>query len=309
MSERPVRNMAASVRARLLALAQGRGEQLERVLVRFAIERFLYRLSRSPHAQRFVLKGAMMFQVWEGELPRTTRDLDLLGLGEQTVEEIAKVVREVCQTEVEDDGLRFDLESLRAEPIREGTTHVGLRVRWRALLGSAVIPLQVDVGIGDAVAESEVIDYPTLLELPAPRLEAYSKVAMVAEKTQAMLDLGLANSRMKDYFDLSYLAGASAFDGVRLGAALEATFRRRRTELPTGEVVGLSSRFAEDAEKKAQWSGFLLRMELPQTPLAEVVEQVGRLVMPVLGALASGRAFDASWPPGGPWRSGSQEKT
>lgn len=303
MTAKEIRNVPASVHARLLRVARERGEEFQRLLVQYALERFLYRLGRSQYSQRFVLKGAMLFQVWEGNLPRTTRDLDLLGVGDNTEASIVAAFREIWRLEELEDGLELDSGSVVAEPIRERTNYVGLRVKCRARLGKAEIPLQVDVGFGDAVLPAaEAIDYPTLLDFPAPKVLAYPREAVVAEKTQAMIELGLLNSRLKDYFDVSYLAGTYEFDGTRLQEALEATLRRRDTLVPEDRTEALGPAFATDSDKQAQWEAFQGRADLPREDLNAVVQQVRDFVEPVLQALSKGDAFNKTWPIGGPWQ-------
>lgn len=300
---REPRNVAASVHARLLRLAHDRGEELQRLLVLFALERFLFRLGRSGYAKRFVLKGAMLFQVWEGRLPRTTRDLDLLGIGESSEEPILTTIREIWRIEHVKDGLELDDGSLTAEVIREHSVHAGLRIKCRVRLGNAVVPLQIDVGSGDAVHPSaQLIDYPTLLDLPAPRILAYPKEAVVAEKTQAMVELGLLNSRLKDYFDLGHLARTQAFDGTTLQEAMKATFDRRATPIPQERIQALSSEFVEDKTKQAQWIAFRRRASLDPQELSDVVATLRELVEPVLVAIRRQHTFEQQWPPRGPWR-------
>ncbi|MGB3561588.1 MAG: nucleotidyl transferase AbiEii/AbiGii toxin family protein [Thermoanaerobaculia bacterium] len=302
MTAREVRDLAASVHARLLRLAHERGEELQRVLVKFALERFLFRLGASRIAGQYVLKGALLFQVWEAGLPRMTRDLDLLGLGDNSEAAIRAAFREILEAQAPGDGLRFDPESVSVAPIAQQTTYVGMRVKCRAFLGKAIIPLQIDVGFGDRVfPEPETITYPTLLEFPAPRVLAYAKETVVAEKTQAMIELGLLNSRLKDYFDLCYLARTQSFDGRRLQEAITATLQRRKTPSPLDQPEGLSARFAAEAGKQAQWHAFQQRAGLAEEDLENVVEQVSSFVSPVLEAMALDEEFAKQWPPAGPW--------
>ena len=303
MTAKQIRDVPASVHSRLLRVARERGEELQRLLVRYALERFLYRLGRSQHSERFVLKGAMLFQVWEGGLQRTTRDLDLLGIGDNSDASVLGAFREIWRIDALEDGLELDPESLTVEPIREQSDYVGLRIRFRVRLGNAVIPLQVDVGVGDAVVPAaEEIHYPTLLDFPAPQIWAYPKVTVVAEKTQVMIELGLLNSRLKDYFDVSFLARTYPFDGKELREAIEATLGQRGTLVPQGHVDALGPEFAQDADKQTQWNAFLRRSDLPGEALSAVVEEVSNFVGPVLVALAAGDAFDRKWPAGGPWK-------
>ncbi len=233
--------MSASVRARLMNVAKLKSEAFDLVLVRFAIERLLYRLSRSKYRDRFVVKGAMMFQVWSNLTHRPTRDLDLLGTGEPDIDRFVYVFRELCVQAVEDDGLIFMADSVSATKLKEDEEYEGIRVRFDAKLGSARIPIQVDIGFGDAITpESVLIDFPTVLELPAPKLQSYPRETVVAEKFQAMVMLGIANSRMKDFFDLFTLCSQFEFDGELIRRAIKATKRGHKTcprpSLPAEEV-------------------------------------------------------------------------
>jgi hypothetical protein len=275
------------------------------VLTRYVIERLLYRLSRSEHASQFVLKGAMLFRLWADQPHRPTRDLDLLGKGEPSPELLAQVFRDVCGVSVEDDGLTFDPDSVTAGRIREDQEYEGVRVECRAHLGQARINLQVDVGFGDAVSpRPSEITYPVLLDFPAPVLRAYPRQAVVAEKFQAMVALGLGNSRMKDFFDLWVLARGFAFDGPSLAGAIRATFRRRRTILPAEPPLALTPAFGTDAAKTRQWAAFLKRSKLDASGagLEEVCAFLNGFLMPPTLALAAGEEWTKDWPPGGPWR-------
>lgn len=295
-------NVAASVRARLLYLAREGGHELQRLLVTYALERFLYRIGESEHADRFVLKGAMLFQVWEGKLPRATRDLDLLGIGNNSEPSLRATFAQLWKIRGGNDGIELDPASLRTDVIRERETYAGLRIKCRVRLGSALIPLQVDIGSGDSVfPPAERISYPTLLDLPAPRILAYPKEATIAEKPHVIVDRGLFNSRLKDYFDLWRLAQTHAFNGETLGTAIQATFSRRNTPVPDGPLEGLSSEFIDDSTRQTQWNGFQRRVGLAPQPLAEVVLALRTFIEPLLSRVANGRVSTAHWLPGGPW--------
>ena len=305
MKPRPIQDLPRSVRERLVALSHRRGEEANLVLARFAAERLLYRLSQTPHGSRFVLKGAMLFAAWQGYPHRPTRDLDLLGFGALSPEQLAQVFMDACRAPVEADGLRFAPESVNVTEIREGTEYGGLRVRLIGFLGTARLPVQVDVGMGDAVVpEPKTIDYPTLLAFPAPRIKAYPLEAVVAEKLHAMVTLGMSNSRMKDFFDVATIARSCAVEGGRLRAAVAATFARRGVELPSGEPLAFTEAFASAAEKERQWRAFLDRTHVADDPagLAGVVGTIRGFLTPVVGAVRAGGPFEMTWPPGGPWR-------
>lgn len=300
------RNIPASVRQRLTNRARERGEDVDLVFIRYALERLLYRLGTSDHRDRFVLKGALLFVLWAGEPYRATRDLDLLGFGERDTEALTTTFRALCDTPVEeDDGLQFIAESVQVEPMRDEEGYPGARVRLEARLAGARLSIQVDIGFGDAVTpKAEEIEYPSLLALPAPRIRAYPRETVVAEKYEAIVSLGMLNSRMKDFYDLWVLASSFPFDGQTLAAAVRATFDRRGTALPEATPVGLSDEFAGDRSKQQQWQAFQRRGRpaLPPPKLADVVGSIRDFLVPPAEALRQGETFDRQWPEGGPWR-------
>lgn len=294
------------MRARLLNLHERSGEDYNLLLVRYALERFLYRLGRSPHRGNFVLKGAMLFRLWGGSAYRATRDLDLLGFGPDAVDAVAAVMREVCALAVEDDGIVFDPASVRAEEIRTIDEYGGVRVSLSAKLGSAVVPVQVDVGFGDAVTPAPTdVRYPTLLDGAPPDIRAYPRETVIAEKLEAAVKLGLLNTRYKDYFDLRFIAEGFELDGTLLTQAVRNTFHRRGRPLPTTLPEGLADTFAQAPGKEAQWAAFCRRTRVPppHPPLAEVVSAVREFLWPVLQAAANSASAPGRWKPPGPWMS------
>lgn len=301
-ADRLPRNVAASVRARLLQLARQQGVEFQLVLAEFAIERLLYRLGVSVHAERFVLKGATLFRVWTADRGRATWDLDLSGRGVSGVAEVEEAVRELC-TARSDDGLAFDPGSVAGEEIRPADEYAGVRVRLVARLGEARIPVQVDVGFGDAIVPApRLATYPTLLDHPPPRVLVYPREAVVAEKLEAILSLGVTTSRMKDFYDLHRLADTLDFDGSMLARAIRATFDRRGTPIPDDEPVVFSASFLAAPERQTQWRAFLRRGRLSAPPDAiRVATQLSEFLVPVLVAAASGEAFERRWAAGGPW--------
>ena len=297
--QRP-RNLPASVHDRLLNLAHSRGEELQSVLTRYAIERLLYRLSRSKAEERFVLKGAVLFYLWEGDLHRPTRDVDFLGFGDPTIASVTEALRDVCTTIVEDDGLVFLGETIRPQEMREQQDYGGIRVTLTAMLGAARIPVQIDVGFGDEIVPGiESATFPTLLDFPAPQLKAYPPETVVAEKFQAMVSLGLFNTRMKDFYDLFVLSNRHAFDGATLASAIKATFARRQTSLPAAVPVALTTAFAENDQKQTQWRAFLGRTRLDDAPhdLSELIDRLREFLWPPTVAAANASAFDSTWLP------------
>ena len=298
MNEKHSRNTEASVRQRLLNLARERGMDFGLMLTNFAIERFLYRLSISQHECDFVIKGAVLFRVWSNEAFRPTRDLDMLAFGSSDLTRVAGTVREICEIACENDGLAFSAESIRAEEIREADEYDGVRVRLVAYLAGARIPLQIDIGFGDVVFPSPVtIDYPVLLNLPAPHLRSYPMESVIAEKFFAMVSLGLANSRLKDYFDIYKLAKTFEFDGALLSSAIRATFDRRGTSVPALMPPALDAEFFESKSKQQQWQAFVDRAGLAQVEnhLAEIVGFLRTFLLPPMQSACKNEQCVAKW--------------
>ncbi len=305
MKRRELKNVAASVRQRLLNRARAAGRPFNEILQYFAMERFLLRLSRSPHAETFVLKGALMLVTWEVSLTRPTKDIDLLGYVANDVERVVGVVKEVCRQEVEPDGLEFDPASIVGERIAEEAEYEGVRVRFQGNLGTARVSMQIDVGFGDAVVPGPVAaDYPTILDMPAPRVWGYTRESAVAEKFHAMVRRGIRNSRMRDFFDVWALSRQFEFQGDVLSAAMRETFARRDLEVEP-RPMALTDEFGGDAAKEAQWRGFLRKSRLEGAPdkLAEAVEAIAMFLGPVAEALHEGREFTYRWAAPGPWSS------
>lgn len=284
MAAEKVTNLAASVRQRLLNVARKRGDEFELVLSRYALERLLYRMSVSPHGERFLLKGALLFMVWGVDNHRPTRDADLLGFGDSEPEAVAAVFREICAVECE-DGIAFDAGSIAVAPIAEEKVYTGVRVTLRAGLDGARIPVQVDVGFGDAVTpEPEAVDYPVLLDAPTPKLRAYPVETVIAEKLHAMTILGLGNTRLKDFYDLKTIGARFTPDREVLARAIAATFERRRTNLPEGLPLALGPQFAGDEGKPRQWAAFLRRNRLDEKAnlFSDCQARIVELVRPAL---------------------------
>ena len=300
MSKAP-KDVGASVRARLLRLARERGDDFQLLLTRYANERLLYRLAKSRHAARFVLKGATLFTVWTGQPHRATRDVDLLGFGDPSPDHLRAVFEEVLAEPVEDDGVRFDGTTFDVGPIREDQAYGGMRIVLTAHVTSAKVRLQVDVGFGDVITPgAAAVKFPALLDFPAPELRAYPRETVVAEKLEAMVSLGMANSRMMDFYDLEVLFRTFAFDGALLADAIAATFARRGTPLPSGLPVALTPEFTDDRTKTTQWRAFL-RKSGGESP-GELLEVAARFIERPVEAAAQGRPFAARWNAGGPWQ-------
>jgi len=287
MSKENPTNLSASIRQRLLNLARQRKDEFQLVLIHYGLERLLYRLSNSAHADQFTLKGALLFQIWVGQSHRSTLDLDLLGKGASDVERFTEIFREICTVVVPDDGLTFLPASVHGEETREEQRYNGIRIHATAILGKAKIPIQVDIGFGDAVTPaSQTIQYPSLLGLPAPTLKAYPMETVIAEKYEAMVSLGIANSRMKDFYDLWTLARDYEFDGTILAKAIRSTFKRRATALPIKLPVALTQEFASDRTKRTQWRAFVAKGKLliEAPPLSDVIALLQNFLWPVTEA-------------------------
>ena len=305
MTSSGVKDQAVSIRHRLRNLAAERQEESGFVLTRYAVQRLLHRLSRSEFRDRFLLKGATLFAVWSDRPHRPTRDLDLLGFGDNDIAAVQDVFRTLCSTYDPEDGLGFVPESVQGRRIRGGQEYQGVRLTLLAMLGKTRIPLQVDVGFGDDVYPApDEIEVPGLIGLPSARVWAYPRETVVAEKLQAMVELGIANSRMKDFYDLWMLAREFPFSGATLVESVRRTFVRRRTSIPSTVPLALSEEFAADRGKTIQWVAFLRKSGLGTgSDLEAVIQTLAVFLLPVLGAASHLQPLDAIWPQGGPWKS------
>lgn len=298
------KNTAASIRARLLALAQSKGEDYQRVLGRYAIERFLYRLGRSPYRDKFALKGATLFTLWTGHTHRPTKDLDLLGRGSSSaIAEVETTIRAMCEIQ-DEDGIVFRSDSVEGAKIKEDDEYDGVRIKLLAELAGARIPMQIDIGFGDAVyPEPELASFPVLLPMEAPLIRAYPRESAVAEKFHAMVVLDIRNSRMKDFYDVWFMASTWTFHMASLLQAIVASFERRGSTLPTSVPFALTDDFLNDPQKKQQWSAFVSRLN--PTDEAPSLEEVGALLhsffLPCLFGKSPIMLGDRSWTPALGW--------
>ena len=296
------RNVAASVRARLLNRARETQQDFSLVLTRYAIERLLYRISISNHADQFLLKGALLFELWFDIPHRPTRDADFLGFGSAELPRIESIFKDICAIETP-DGVAFQADTVRATEIRKDANYAGVRVTLLGLIDGARCQIQVDIGFGDAVTPGpEDVAYPVMLsEFEAPKLRVYPRYTVVAEKFEALSSLGIANSRMKDYFDLWILARTTDFDGDILRQAVQATFDCRKTALTGQAPFGLTDAFAQDLQKQAQWRAFLRKNKLEALELGEVIVVLSAFLLPVVNAASANVAFPVRWQAGGSW--------
>lgn len=295
------KNMSASVRQRLLNRARSAHRPFNELLQYYAMERFLYRLSQSAHVDRFILKGALMLRVWRSPELRPTMDIDMLGRTSNKETDIVAQIKDILTVDVETDGLDFDPDSIQAERITEDADYKGIRIRFLGALGSARINMRIDIGFGDIVyPEPEKSDFPTMLNFPAPKLLCYSRESSIAEKFEAMVKLGMLNSRMKDFYDIWLLSRQFDFDGPRLTEAIRLTFQRRGTELPA-EIDAFTERFI--AAKQTQWSAFRKRLGQDHVPVSfrEIAASVDSFLSPIVAVFFSGEQCHANWKAPGPW--------
>lgn len=305
MTRRPLVNIAQSVHQRLLTQAKDTSRPFNELLQHYAIERFLYRLGQSKHAEKLLLKGALLLRVWKIPMARPTMDIDVLGRTTGTPDALVAILRECMTLDVEDDGMRYDPESVATEAITLDADYQGWRIRFLGFLGNARAPMQVDVGIGDVVYPAPIwIDYPVLLDQPTPHLLAYTPENAIAEKYQAIVELDMANSRMKDFHDIWVLARNLDFEGERLSEAIRKTFARRKTTLPKTMPTAFTPEFYENKMKQTQWRAFLNKglATDEEIPLADVTMLLHSFLTPPTEALISGQAFKTRWTLGGPWR-------
>lgn len=295
---RPVSNMPASVRQRLLNLSRERKEDFGLVLTKYGLERVLYRIAQSKHRELFVLKGALLFELWTEQRYRPTRDADFLARGSNSPEKYVEIFKEICDIDVADDGLRFDSTTVAAERITEDADYAGIRVTFIAYLENARIPIQIDLGFGDVITPAAIeAQLPTLLELPAPKLLTYPRESVVAEKLEALVSLGIANSRMKDLHDIQSLSREFSYEGALLSDAFSNTFKRRSTKVPDRKPLVFTAEFFRNEGKKKQWAAFCEKNKsyVEQSTLQQVCEEIESFVAPVLEALADGARLDRNW--------------
>jgi len=281
-----------------------RGDDVQLGLQRYAAERFLYRLGESPHRDRFILKGAALFALWGSAAYRATRDIDFTGFGSSETANVLAAFRDICEIPGASDELTFDSASLTAEPIRDEGEYHGLRIKLIGKLGKSRIPVQIDVGFGNAIdPPPQTVAYPTLLSDPVPSIQAYPLEAVVAEKFHAMVFLGERNSRYKDFYDLHVLANQFPFDSRRLAKSIATTFERRRTEITFAEATLTPGYFANES-RATQWRAYLGRNGLPGAPtdFTQVGETITAFLSPIATALATADVFTATWEAGGPWK-------
>lgn len=299
-----IANLPASVHQRLLNKAKESSRPFNELLQYFAIERFIYRLSKSPHADQFILKGALMFSAWCGPGSRPTMDIDLLGKIDNQLDTITTVLKDACLTKVDPDGMSFDAETVEAVRITEDAEYEGVRVRVRGSLGKIRVSIQIDIGFGDVIVpNASTVLYPAILDFPAPELKGYTMESTIAEKFQAMVKLGVLNSRMKDFYDIWFLSRTFDFKGELLGEAIEKTFEKRNTPVDPKAAL-FDHSFGMDKNKDVQWRGFIRKAKLIDAPdtFEEIVANVKLFLEPLVTSIAEQKVFNHIWAAPGPWR-------
>jgi hypothetical protein len=302
-----VTNLAASVRQRLANRSRERKEDFGLLLTKYALERLLFRIGQSEYRKIFVLKGALLFELWTEEAHRPTRDADFLSNGDSDPSRFESIFKEICALPVDEDGLQFDPASVKAQRIKEDADYEGVRVTFLGYLERARIPMQIDIGFGDTITPPPVeTSFPTILNGPAPSLFTYPKETVVAEKFEAMVKLGIANSRMKDFHDIRALSELFSFDGPVLADAIVRTFERRKTALPTISAPprAYTSEYFEDESRQRQWGAFNIknRLYIESVPFRRVVGDIERFLMPLVIGVTKMEHWNRSWPAGGPWQ-------
>jgi Nucleotidyl transferase AbiEii toxin, Type IV TA system len=301
-----LKNIPASIRQKLLNLARDRNDEFGLILTKYGLERILFRLSKSKYREVFILKGALLFELWTKERYRPTRDADFMAKGDNSPERFVQIFREISAIEIEDDGLRFDPTTVKAERIKEDADYEGVRVTFTAFLEKAQIPIQIDIGFGDTITPGPIqTDYPTLLDLPSPQLLTYPRETVVSEKLEAIVKLGIANSRMKDFHDLQSLSNTFEFDGQMLTSAVRATFKQRGTDFPQeGVPLAFTPEFYGDENKVKQWNAFCNKNKpyVKQTEFKDIVARLTSFLVPVIRSAQQQRILGSTWTPVHAWQ-------
>jgi len=303
--KKDVVDLQASVRSRLQNKAKETNRPFAEVLQYYGMERFLYRFSKSEYVTKFVLKGALLFFAWQIPERRTTLDIDFLSCFDNQVENIEAVVRSVCDQTVEPDGLIFDAKTVQGHKIKEDADYEGVRVKFIGFLDRSRIPMQIDVGFGDIVyPKAKVIDFPVILDFSRPHLKGYPPESVISEKFEAMIKLGLLNSRMKDFYDIWLMLRQFDFSGSNLTQALKGTFKHRKTDLPTGKPLFVEEIYDEKSDRQTLWKAFLRKGDIEQAPerLAMIAKEIEHFLIEPLRALDQGTTFDRKWKAPGPWK-------
>ena len=303
--KKDIKNIEASVRALLQNKARETNRPFAEVLQYYGMERFLYRFSRSEYADKFILKGALMFTVWQVPQRRTTLDIDFSSTYDNQIATIEKVIRDVSKVSVTPDGLVFDSQTIKGQKIKEDADYEGVRVKFRGFLERARIPMQIDVGFGDIIYPNpKTINYPVILDFPKPHLKGYPAESVVSEKFEAMLKLGLLNSRMKDFYDIWLMMRQFDFNGLKLIEALKRTFRHRKTSLPQHKPLFAEEIYDEKSDRQMLWKAFLRKGDIKHAPekLSTTAREIENFLIDPLDAVNKSRVMNEEWKALGPWK-------
>jgi len=298
---KPVKNISASVKNRLLDCSRTDKRPFNEILQYFSMERFLYRLSCSTHADRFILKGALMLRAWDASVARPTMDIDLLGRTSNEVQNITTQFQEIMSVNVEPDGITFKSDTINIEKITEDANYEGVRVRFKGKLDTAIVSMQVDIGFGDTIYPGPQKAFiPAILDFPAPEILCYSRESTISEKFEAMVKFGILNSRMKDFYDIWFLSRQYSFDGPKLAEAIRRTFEHRKTEL-TLKIDAFEKHFIH--EKQIQWRAFCRKLQQEHIPasFSDIVDNIKDFLIPVVASIHEGTSIPAHWKAAGPW--------
>jgi predicted nucleotidyltransferase component of viral defense system len=300
-----IKNIQASVRAQLQNKAREANRPFAELLQYYGMERFLYRFSRSKYAEKFILKGALMFMVWQIPQRRITLDIDFSSTYDNQIAAIEKAIRDICKVSVIPDGLIFDLQTVKGQKIRENADYEGVRVKFRGFLERSRIPMQIDFGFGDAIyPKPKAIDYPVILDFPKPHLKGYPLESVVSEKFEAMVKLGLLNSRMKDFYDIWLMMHQFNFDGSKLIVALKRTFEQRKTLLPERKPLFAEEIYDEKSDRQTLWKAFLKKGDIKYVPgkLQTVAIEIEQFLVKPLDAISRSQEFNKEWKSTGVWK-------
>jgi len=303
--KKDIKNLQASIRARLQNKAKETNRSFSEILQYYGMERFLYRFSRSKYADKFILKGALMFTVWQIPERRTTLDIDFLAYYDNQIASIEKVVKDVCEITEEPDGLIFDSETVKGQTIKEDADCEGVRVKFIGFLERSRIPMQIDVGFGDVIyPKPNVIDYPVILDFPKPHLKGYPAESIVSEKFESMVKLALLNSRMKDFYDIWLMMRKVNFNGAQLAEALRKTFEHRKTSFPQDRPLFAEEIYDEKSDRQTLWKAFLKKGDIKHTPekLSAIAREIEEFLIRPLDAIKKDRKFNKIWKASGPWK-------
>ena len=298
-------NMPASVRAQLQNKAKEANRPFAEMLQYYSMERFLYRFSKTPYSTQFILKGALMFTAWNIPQRRTTLDIDFLARFDNQIDSIEKVIKDICKVKVVSDGLVFDPETVKGMRIKEDADYEGVRVKFVGFLERARIPMQMDIGFGDIIyPRPKIFDYPVILDLPKPHLKGYPQESVVSDKFEAMVKLGLLNSRMKDFFDIWLMMRQFDFDGLNLSEALKRTFKHRKTELPQKRPLFAEEIYDDKSDRQMLWMAFLRKNDIKHVPntLSATAKAIEKFLIKPLDAIHRGLEFKKTWKASGSWK-------